>query len=105
MPFDLTRRRALLTAAGATALAATAAGSAHTAPRSSPGTRRPAAAFPEGFRWGTATSSYQVEGATHEAGRGPSIWDTFTQQPAASGTARPARSASITSTATRKTWR
>ncbi|MCC8429346.1 beta-glucosidase [Reyranella aquatilis] len=81
MPFDLTRRRALLTAAGATALAATAAGSAHTAPRSSPGTRRPAAAFPEGFRWGTATSSYQVEGATHEAGRGPSIWDTFTQQP------------------------
>ena len=27
---------------------------------------------------GTATASYQVEGAIHEDGRGPSIWDTFT---------------------------
>jgi beta-glucosidase len=33
--------------------------------------------FPEGFVWGTATASYQVEGATTEGGRGPSIWDTF----------------------------
>ncbi len=33
--------------------------------------------FPAGFLWGSATASYQVEGAVHEGGRGPSIWDTF----------------------------
>jgi beta-glucosidase len=30
-----------------------------------------------GFAWGTATSSYQVEGAVTDDGRSPSIWDTF----------------------------
>ena len=33
--------------------------------------------FPKGFLWGSATASYQVEGAVHADGRGPSIWDTF----------------------------
>lgn len=39
------------------------------------------ATFPTGFLWGAATASYQVEGAIHEGGRGPSIWDTFSHTP------------------------
>ena len=37
--------------------------------------------FPPGFLWGSATASYQVEGAVHEGGRGVSIWDTFSHTP------------------------
>jgi len=37
--------------------------------------------FPEDFLWGTATASYQVEGAVNEDGRGASIWDTFSHTP------------------------
>ncbi|WP_414709611.1 GH1 family beta-glucosidase [Rhodopseudomonas sp.] len=29
------------------------------------------------FIWGVSTSSFQIEGATQEGGRGPSIWDTY----------------------------
>jgi beta-glucosidase len=39
--------------------------------------------FPAGFRWGAATSAYQVEGAVAAAGRGVSIWDTFAHTPGA----------------------
>jgi beta-glucosidase len=38
-------------------------------------------AFPPRFTWGVATSSYQIEGAAHEDGRSPSIWDTFCAEP------------------------
>jgi beta-glucosidase len=38
-------------------------------------------AFPERFVWGTATASYQIEGAAAEGGRTPSIWDTFSHTP------------------------
>ena len=37
--------------------------------------------FPQDFRWGTATASYQIEGAAQEGGRGVSIWDTFARTP------------------------
>lgn len=37
--------------------------------------------FSKDFLWGVATSSYQIEGAANEDGRGPSIWDTFSATP------------------------
>jgi beta-glucosidase len=37
--------------------------------------------FPPDFLIGSATASYQIEGAVREDGRGPSIWDEFSHTP------------------------
>ncbi|MCG9894434.1 MAG: family 1 glycosylhydrolase, partial [Fimbriimonadaceae bacterium] len=39
--------------------------------------------FPDGFVWGSATASYQVEGAWNADGKGPSVWDMLTRRPGA----------------------
>ncbi|MEP7764053.1 GH1 family beta-glucosidase [Sanguibacter sp. 25GB23B1] len=37
--------------------------------------------LPADFLWGSATASYQIEGAADEGGRGKSIWDTYSHTP------------------------
>lgn len=37
--------------------------------------------FPQGFIWGTAAASYQIEGGAYEDGKGLSVWDMFCRKP------------------------
>lgn len=82
-------RRKFAKVAGTAALASTATTAfSSVAPKpgdasSASGMSAPATGreFPKGFLWGSATASYQVEGAVNEDGRGPSIWDTFSHIP------------------------
>ncbi len=71
-------RRTFATLAAATAAAATAPAAPAAAQSANPSTDR---TFPKSFLWGSATASYQVEGAVHEDGRGTTIWDTFSHTP------------------------
>lgn len=75
----ITRREFLASSAGATASLASI-GPADSAARFQPTTSSPIggeAPFAKDFLWGAAASAYQIEGAAHEDGKGPSVWDEF----------------------------
>lgn len=64
--------------------------------------------FRKDFIWGAATASYQIEGAAFEAGKGASVWDTFSHGTERSFTAIPAIFAATITTASAtnvKLWR
>jgi len=70
-------RRALAPLLAGSTLAATAACGPQGARDQQPALRK----FPADFKWGAATSAFQIEGSLEADGRGPSIWDVFQKNP------------------------
>lgn len=74
-------RRSFARLLGATAAAPLAAEALSAQSQTAPSPAMGERSFPAGFLWGSATASYQVEGAVDAGGRGPTIWDTFSHTP------------------------
>ncbi len=62
-------------------------------------------ALPPDFVWGAATSSFQIEGAVNEDGRGESVWDRFCATPGKVRNGDTGGSRATTTTATPTTSR
>ena len=81
-PGSLTRREFLAASAGATASLAHfgESGPAKATQQAGQSSEKGEAPFAKDFLWGAASSAYQIEGAAHEDGKGPSVWDEFVRK-------------------------